>query len=139
MPDVAVFIVREPVEEPLEGDAEYRLFIHRFLTILMDEGGEQHVVGRELIIADDLEVFAFIEAVVYRPTFPLRATSVMAPGMVFLSIYRCIAVFMRLSRADDIPTVPGFAIGNPIVFGVPLFTVFGDLDALAITSLLSLP
>ena len=36
----------------------------------MDEGGEHLVVSRELIVADDLEVFAFIEAVVYQPTFP---------------------------------------------------------------------
>ena len=52
------------MEQPLEGDPEDRLFIDGFPSILVDEGGEHLVICRELIVANDLEVFSFIEAVI---------------------------------------------------------------------------
>jgi len=48
---------------------EYRLFIDGVFINIEYGGGKNAVIGRQLIVSNDLEVFAFIESVINGTTF----------------------------------------------------------------------
>ena len=89
---------------------------------LRDEGGEHLVVSRELIVANDPEVFAFIEAVVNRLPFPDAGDHVPA-GLVEQVLVRG----GRLSSEGQIRAQKPFLLHVRVVAGLDVDDVFDVL------------